>query len=89
MQTDEHGYRAQRLAAVTGKGEKWEAITPHDTNPIPRQYKDIVCSSAGTCVMKDTAGTALTLTIAANALLPVVPTIIATTSTGTFYGIIE
>lgn len=89
MQTDEHGYTAQRLAAVSCEGTKWEAITPHDTNPISRQYKYIMCSAAGTCVMKDTAGTALTLTIAANARLPVVPTVITTASGGTFYGVIE
>ena len=89
MDVGEHSYWAQMRLSADGRGTKWELIVPNDTTPLPHQYKQILCSAAGTCVMKDTVGTSLTLTMAANSLLLVVPTIIAVASTGTFYGILE
>jgi predicted N-acyltransferase len=89
MDVGEHGYWAQMRASQDAPGTKWEQITTNDTTPLAHQYKRILCTVNGTCVMKDTAGTSLTLTMTAGQILPVVPTIIATTSTGTFFGIIE
>lgn len=86
---DEHNYDGQRRQDANAKGDKWEQVAESDTDPIPRKYKYVVCSAAGTAVMKDRAGTSLTLTCAANEVLPVIPTMLLTASTGTFYGIIE
>lgn len=89
MQTDEKGFGAQRKASAITYGNKWEAITKDDTNTLSKHYKYVLCTGAGTCVMEDVAGTALTLTFAANDVLPLIPAKIKTTSTGTFYGVIE
>jgi hypothetical protein len=89
QQTDEHGYSAQRRKNAIAYGTKWEPVVEHDTDPIPRQYKYIFCLTAGTAVMKDVAGTTLTLTLAANEVLPIVPTYLLVASTGAFIGVIE
>jgi hypothetical protein len=89
QQTDEHGYRAQMLASALAKGTKWEPVVESDTDPIPRQYKYVFCLTAGTAVMKDVVGTTLTLTLAANEVLPIVPTYLLAASTGAFIGVIE
>ncbi len=89
MQTDAHGYRAQQVQSALAYGTKWEAVAKHDTNPVGSQYKYVFCSTAGTAVMKDTAGTTLTLTLAANEVIPVIPTILTTASTGAFVGVLE
>jgi hypothetical protein len=89
MQTDDKGYAQQRKSSAITYGNKWEAITPHDTNTLSKHYKYMICTTAGTCVMEDAAGTALTLTFVANDILPLLPTKIKVASTGTFYGVVE
>lgn len=89
MIVGEHNYWAAMKASAEGIGTKWEAVAKHDTNPVGSQYKYVFCSAAGTAVMKDTVGTSLTLTLAANERLPVVPTVLTTASTGTFIGVLE
>jgi len=89
QQTDDHQYRADMRQRSDGLGTKWEPVVEHDTDPIPRQYKYIFCLTAGTAVMKDVAGTALTLTLVANERLPIVPTFLLAASTGAFIGVIE
>ena len=85
----EHQVRNQQRASALAYGSKWEAITPHDEDPIPRHYKYVLCSADGTAVMLDVVGTSLTLEFEAGDIIPVLPTVIHTDSTGSFVGVIE
>jgi len=91
MQTDEHGYRAQQRQSALAYGTVWEAVAEHDTNPVGRQYKYVICLTAGTAVVADSrgVGTTTTWTFAANEIMPFVPTYLLTASTGAFIGVIE
>lgn len=90
QELDEHGYSGQSRGSVLAFGTKGEVITPSDDNPI-RRYKCVFCTTGGDIAMMDSAGNALpVMTFVAKEVIPFVPTyVLATGTTGTFYGVIE
>ena len=51
-------------------GESHQAITPHDTDPVVPRPRALWCNSAGSLVLEDAAGTALTYFVQAGQIIP-------------------
>lgn len=67
----------------TFTAEDFYAITPHDTNDLPRPVRAILVGAAGTVVAVNDRGESVTITAQAGQLLPIQPSAVKTTSTAT------
>jgi hypothetical protein len=69
-------------------GSRHVAITPSDSTDLTELPKALYCKSAGTVVVRDSAGTDLPYDMNAGDCLPIRPVrILSTGTTGTYYGI--
>jgi len=63
------------------------AITPNNDADLPTRPRAIYCETGGTVALRDTAGTDLTYTVVAGAILPLSPVrVLATGTTATVRG---
>ena len=78
---------AYSAAGPESPGVRHTQITPSDTVPITRRPRSIYCQVAGTCVVVDAHGTALSYTMTQGQILPFRGVRINLTgTTGTYYG---
>lgn len=69
-------------SGAAGQARNFEAITPHDTNDLPRRYKAIYVGVAGTLsLVGDHSTTPVSHTVNAGAVLLVSPVKVRSTGT--------
>lgn len=77
----------ENVANKDNPADRWFAITPDDDTDFTILPRGVLCTSDGNLVAIDAQGTSMTVAMTAGQILPVRPTRVGETSTGTFYGL--
>ncbi len=75
---------AQPLSDVTAFSQDWQAITPHDTTPLPRQPRAIMIAADGAVSMlgwQDEGTSCVPMALFAGVVYPLSPRLICDTGT--------
>jgi len=71
----------------TNPADRWYAITPNDSTDLPIIPRGVICTSDGDLEAIDANGTSLIFAMTEGDIVPLRPTRVGTSSTGTFYAL--